>query len=82
MADAGTLARVFADWDAIAGPTLAAHSRPLSLNDRVLTVAVDGGAWATQLGFLSGQLLDRVAEVAGERLADRVEVRVKPPGKL
>lgn len=71
---------VFARWEEIVGPGVAAHAEPLSLRDGVLVIGTDQPAWATQLKFLCPDLLRRVAAVAGEEAVDRVEIKVRPPG--
>ena len=76
MPGAGTFGVVFARWEEIAGPALASHVRPIRVSADGLVVAVDRPAWATQVRMLSGTILDRVAEVGGERPA-RLEVVVQ-----
>jgi hypothetical protein len=51
--------------------------RPVRLDNGVLTVEVDDPAWATQVKFLAGTIIDRLAEVAAVTV-ERVEVRVGP----
>lgn len=74
---AAVLAAVFDRWDEIAGPTLAARSRPLWLADGTLVVGVGEPAAATEVRYRGSEILDRVAEAAGARVADRLEVRVR-----
>jgi predicted nucleic acid-binding Zn ribbon protein len=58
---------------------VADHVRPVRLDQRVLTVEVDEAAWATQVKFLSADIIRRLHEVAGVDV-DRIEVRVgRPP---
>jgi len=71
---------VFGRWDDAVGPTVAAHVRPVRLDDGVLTVEADEPAWATQVKFLSGTITTRLAEVAGVRI-ERIEVRVGRPSR-
>ena len=71
---------VFGRWDDAVGATVAAHVRPVRLDDGVLTVEADEPAWATQVKFLSGTITARLAEVAGVRI-ERVEVRVGRPSR-
>lgn len=66
---------VFGRWEDAVGPTVAAHVRPVRLDEGVLTVEADEPAWATQVKFLAGTITARLAEVAGVRI-ERVEVRV------
>ena len=69
---------VFGRWDDAVGPALAAHVRPVRLEDGVLLVEVDDPAWATQVRFLADDVCRRLLEVAGVRV-ERVEVRVGRP---
>lgn len=66
---------VFGRWDDAVGPTVAAHVRPVRLDQGVLTVEADEPAWATQVKFLSSTITSRLAEVAGVDI-ERIEVRV------
>lgn len=75
------MAAVFARWEEMVGPAVAAHARPVSLRGATLRVHVDQPAWATQLRLLSGDLLRRLAEGTGDPSAVReVVVAVRPPG--
>ncbi|HEX4979843.1 MAG TPA: DUF721 domain-containing protein [Acidimicrobiales bacterium] len=73
---AAPLGAVFERWVEAVGETIAAHATPLSLVDGVLAVAVDDPAWAAQLGFLADSLVEKVAQVAGEGVVSRLELRV------
>jgi predicted nucleic acid-binding Zn ribbon protein len=75
---ASTLSTVFASWPEMVGESVAQHSRPRSLRDGVLVVAVDEPAWATQLRWLEADLLTRLREVLGPDQVARIEVRVQP----
>jgi predicted nucleic acid-binding Zn ribbon protein len=66
---------VFGRWDEAVGPTVAAHVRPVRLDQGVLTVEADEPAWATQVKFLSSAITARLAEVAGVDI-EHIEVRV------
>jgi predicted nucleic acid-binding Zn ribbon protein len=75
------LTSVFAHWDDVVGDMIARHVRPVSLDGDTLVVAVDEAAWATQLRFLEADLLAKLAERAGDAVATRIVVRVRPvPG--
>ena len=75
---ASTIDVVFSRWEELVGPQVAAHARPLSLPGKVLVVAVDDPAWATQLRLLSASLLARLGELAGAGVITSIEVRVRP----
>jgi predicted nucleic acid-binding Zn ribbon protein len=75
---AAVVARIFAHWDELVGPDIADHARPLSLRDGVLTVQVDHPAWATQLRYLSPDLLRRLREATGSEDLRELKLRVRP----
>jgi predicted nucleic acid-binding Zn ribbon protein len=70
------VAAVFAHWEQLVGPDIAAHAQPRSLRDGVLVVAADQPAWATQLRYMATDLLARVrSEVAAEEITE-IQIRV------
>jgi predicted nucleic acid-binding Zn ribbon protein len=72
--------RVVARWADVAGEAVAAHCRPLRLeDDGTLVVSADSAAWATQLTYLQGTLLDRIAKVCGPGTVASVRVRTDDP---
>lgn len=58
-------AKVFADWAALVGDDVAAHSTPLALRDGELKVSAQSTAWATQLRLLTATLLARLVGELG-----------------
>ncbi len=60
-----TTSTVFARWEEIVGPDIAGHARPVSLHQGVLVLAVDHPAWATQLRYMTAELLTRITEATG-----------------
>ena len=80
-ASVAAAAGVFAGWDEVVGPTVAAHARPVTLDGDRLVVEVDDPAWATQLRYLESGVLERLREAAGGAAIRRVDVRVKRPSR-
>lgn len=74
---ATSLGAVFSRWEEAVGATVAAHAQPRSLTDGVLVVGVDQPGWATQLRYLSSDLLARLTEVAGDGVVGRIDIRVE-----
>ena len=74
--DRTTTVTVFSRWSELVGETVAQHVTPLKLDAGVLIVQVDDPAWATQMKFLVGTLIERLAE-AGTGPVERVEIRVR-----
>jgi predicted nucleic acid-binding Zn ribbon protein len=62
LPDASRLAdhELWAHWDAVVGPTIAAHARPHRLQRGVLTVSVDAPEWMQELQFVKQDLRDRL----------------------
>ncbi len=61
-------------WGLLVGSSVAAHSRPESYADTVLTVRTDSTAWATQLRMMAPRLVARLNEQLGEGTVTRVTV--------
>jgi predicted nucleic acid-binding Zn ribbon protein len=74
------LGAVFTRWEELVGPDVAAHARPHTLRDGVLTVSVDHPAWASSLKLLGEPLLARIGEAGGQPVGELV-VHVERPGK-
>jgi predicted nucleic acid-binding Zn ribbon protein len=71
-------ARVVARWAEVVGDAVADHCRPGRLeDDGTLLVVADSAAWATQLAYLQGTLLDRLGVVCGPGLVRRIQVRTE-----
>jgi predicted nucleic acid-binding Zn ribbon protein len=66
--DPQVTAEVFAGWGDLVGEAVAAHARPRVLRQGVLTVEVDSPAWATQLRYLEGEIVQRLEGVRGLRV--------------
>jgi len=76
LTSADSQARLFAGWEEIVGPAMAAHVQPVRLDATALVVRVDHPAWATQIRHLGDDLLDRVAGVTGLARPARLDIRV------
>ena len=68
---------VFGAWAELVGEEVAAHARPVSLDGGCLLVAVDAPVWATKVKFGQSALLRHCAEVLGEGVVTRLEVRIR-----
>ena len=55
------------------GAELAAHSRPVKLEDGELTVEAESTAWATQLRLLTGSCSARIAGEVGHDVVTQAE---------
>jgi len=66
---------VFGKWDVAVGTQIAAHVKPVKLDQGTLLVEADTATWATQVKFLSDRIVTRLREEAGVTI-ERVEVRV------
>jgi len=75
---ARTVKTVFTEWQALAGPQLAAHAQPIALRDGELLVEVDDPAWASQLRWLEPELRTRLEALPGGPKIDRIRFRLRP----
>ena len=71
----GTLAE---RWPEVVGDAVAGQARLRSMRGDVVTIAVDSGAWATQLRYLHEDLLARIAAIVGPGVVREVRVVVEP----
>ncbi|WP_344134911.1 DUF721 domain-containing protein, partial [Luedemannella flava] len=66
--------KVFGAWEAVVGADVAAHCRPVKLEDGVLTVEAESTAWATQLRLLSAKLVGLIAASVGHNVVTRLNI--------
>jgi predicted nucleic acid-binding Zn ribbon protein len=66
---------VFGKWDEAVGAQIAAHVRPIKLDNATLLVEADTATWATQVKFLSDTIMTRLRDEAHVNV-ERVDVRV------
>ncbi len=71
------LTAIFQQWSEIAGPALADHCQPVSVEGDRLTVRVSDPAHASEVRWLQTHLLARVADVSGTARITRLAVRVQ-----
>ena len=69
-----TQGRIFGAWEAVVGPDIAAHCRPVKLENRELTVEAESTAWATQLRLLTGKMLARISTVVGRDAVSKLHI--------
>ncbi len=71
-------ARIVARWPDVVGEPVAMHCHPRGIeDDGTLLVMADSAAWATQLSYLRGALLDRLATIVGPGQVKQVRVRTE-----
>jgi len=71
------VASLFARWEQLVGPDIAAHARPLGVEDDQLVVSADDAAWAAELRWLAADVVARIEARGGPRLAG-LRIRVRP----
>ena len=67
-------ARIWEEWDELAGPKLAPHVRPVSIKDKVLRVEADSAVWMHRLVYRKWTLIRRVNRMARQELINDVFV--------
>lgn len=71
-------ARIHQYWNQIAGEQLAAHVEPVRLHGGVLILRAESAAWATQVRYLIGDLVQRANDVLGQGQVSTVQVIAGP----
>ena len=67
-------ASIFGSWEKIVGSDVAAHSRPVKLENAELTVEAESTAWATQLRLLAAGLIKRIAGEVGHGVVKKLHI--------
>ncbi|MDR0432343.1 MAG: DUF721 domain-containing protein [Bifidobacteriaceae bacterium] len=67
-------AEVVARFAEVVGADIAGHAKPSSFDEATLVIQAVDSVWATQLRFLTPQLLARFAEVLGPDVVKTIEV--------
>lgn len=81
MKDPAQTGLVWAHWEEIVGPGIAAHCRPSSLREGILRLRADAPGWATEVGYLAEEIRRKVNLTAGTQLVSEVRVWVAPLGE-
>jgi len=66
-------------WDALAGPAIAANTRPVGLKDRLLLVEVFDNVWMQQLQFLKAELIARINDGLPEPWIEKIRFKIATP---
>ena len=53
--------QVFSDWPRLVGDVISAHTRPTKITNGVLFIEVDDPAWASEMRWMSEELLRRIS---------------------
>jgi predicted nucleic acid-binding Zn ribbon protein len=67
-------ATVFGAWEKVVGEEIARHSKPIKLDDGVLTVEAESTAWATQLRMLAASMLRNIASQVGHNVVTKLNI--------
>ena len=67
---------LFERWEELVGAGIAAHAKPISLRNGQLLVEVDTNAWATQLRFMTSELVEKCCAELGAGAVKQIELRV------
>ncbi len=70
MGDDIFLKKIGEDWQTIVGASVAKNTRPISLGDGILTVAVSTPSWYTQAVFNKAKILRNIKEFDSGRGGD------------
>jgi hypothetical protein len=71
------VARIFAQWPDIAGPTVSAHCQPVTIRAMQLVVEADNSIWVSRVNLKKWQIIRRMNQAAGRELVNSVFVILK-----
>lgn len=67
---------VFNHWREVVGPTMASRTRPARIDGDTLVLTCDEPALVTHLRYLERELVERIAELSGERRVSHIDLHV------
>ncbi|HMG45631.1 MAG TPA: DUF721 domain-containing protein [Acidimicrobiales bacterium] len=67
---------LFERWGEVVGDSMAARTVPVRIDGETLVVSCDEPAIATHVRYLQSELVDRLAQLSGERRITRIDTRV------
>jgi len=67
---------ILAAWNEIVGESVAAHSRPRTIRNRILFIDVAHPTWMQQLQFLKPTLLEKINTFLGESLIQDIRFKL------
>ena len=67
---------LFERWCDVVGDSMAARTVPVRIDGETLVVSCDEPAIATHVRYLQAELVDRLAQLSGERRISRIDTRV------
>ncbi|MDH3706926.1 MAG: DUF721 domain-containing protein [Acidimicrobiia bacterium] len=76
---ADTVSGIFEHWTDVVGPGIAEHTRPISIEDGCLVIAVDDATWASHLQWSQDEIVAKVAARLDQDDIDRIRTVVRPP---
>ena len=76
LQEAADDARVMLLWDRVAGPAVAAASRPDRLDRGTLWITVKSSAWSQELSFMRGDLLKQLHREMGKAYPTAIRFQV------
>jgi predicted nucleic acid-binding Zn ribbon protein len=66
--------RVLLLWKDAVGEAVAAHTRPLRVRDGTLVVSADDSVWKQEIGFLRGDILQKLNLQMGEPIVRELKI--------
>lgn len=74
LTDVDSINALFVDWPEIVGEHLAAHCKPRSLRNKILTIQASDQQWATELKWMTSLLIERCCEALGPDAVESVRI--------
>ena len=65
-------ARIWEQWEIIAGPRLAEHGRPVAIQDKKLRIEVDSTVWMNRYAFGKWGIIRRANGIAKKELVNDI----------
>lgn len=71
-------ARIWEQWNEIAGPALAQHGQPKTIRENTLYIEAESPVWMHRFAFKKWALLRRINRIAGKELVSDIFLLLAP----
>ena len=75
--DVAVVQTLFSDWEGCVGELIATHSRPIGVADGTLEIEVDEPAWASELAWMTDDLLARISSYLNSAEITEISIKIK-----
>lgn len=71
-------ARIWEEWEQLAGPVLSLHGKPHKIKDGMLTIFVDSPVWMNKFAYRKWEIIQRINRLSRRELVSDLFLELAP----